>query len=358
MVVVDEFWTSIKAYLYDRASSPLLGALIVGLIVWNLKIVMLFFSSTSYAVKVWEIDHFYAQPFFMFKTFGIEEWALSNYICCVYLMPMATALFYIYVFPLFSHTVFKHSYNRQIALNNLRKELQGSELLTQEEKTEVLNKVEQIKLKSRQDILGLQQEITSLESQRDTVITQKRDLDESLNKISNERDQLKEENKSLRDKLSTLEQMYANDDEVKVKRKANGEKLIGGLREQFNSKDSSDSNDSSNDDSMGNSVDTGDSIDYGYVKDNADTGDSIDYGDVKDNNFSFYENARGNQRAIFKAILSALYLGDKTYKDFSHSKAQLDSYLPPLMMNDLVIRANKDTYQLTEKGRSFLQTLS
>ncbi|EKB7281572.1 hypothetical protein OOY67_004115 [Vibrio parahaemolyticus] len=371
--MVDEFFTSIKAYLYDRASSPLLGALIVGLFVWNLKIVMLFFSSTSYSVKVWEIDHFYAQPFFMFKAFGFEEWALSNYICCVYVMPMFTALFYIYVFPFFSHKVFEHSYNKQIALNNARKKLQGSEVLTQEEKAEVMSQLEKMKLKSRQENLQLKQEITELESQLDTVVVEKSELETSLTEITNAKDQLQDENKKLRDRLSVLKQIHGEDDEVKSQRNAHGKELISSLRERIKSKASSGNDDSSNEDTMEDNLDTSDSIDYGHVKDNVDAGDSIDYGYVKDNvdtgdsidhepvqddNFSFYEKAIGNQREIFRSILNALYLGDKTYADFSHTQRQLDSYLPPLLMNDLVIRANKDTFQLTDKGRRFLKTIN
>ncbi|TOH44967.1 hypothetical protein CGI79_24930, partial [Vibrio parahaemolyticus] len=73
---------------------------------------MLVFSSASYAVKVWEIDYFYSQTFFIADALGGESWVWSNYVFCVYVMPLVTAIFYIYVFPFFSHKVFEHSYDK------------------------------------------------------------------------------------------------------------------------------------------------------------------------------------------------------------------------------------------------------
>ncbi|MEZ9229483.1 hypothetical protein AB4259_00165 [Vibrio amylolyticus] len=181
--MVNEIWTSVKAYLYDRTSSPLLGALVTGWVAWNFKILMLFFSKADYAVKVWEIDHFYAQTFFVFGAYGFEHWLFSNYIFCVFIMPVATAAFYIYAFPWFSHKVFNHSYQKQIDLNNKKKEMQGSEVIDAEEKAEILGMYEEAKLETRELVVKHRQEIERLEGQLATVIQEKEDYRQQVNEI-------------------------------------------------------------------------------------------------------------------------------------------------------------------------------
>ncbi|EGR1756968.1 hypothetical protein ACWO0M_004370 [Vibrio parahaemolyticus] len=171
--MIADVLTSIKAYLYDRTSSPLLGAFATSLALWNFKILMLFFSKTPYAVKVWEIDFFYSQPFF--SSIDNLSW-LTNYWMCLYLMPAVTSLFYIYVFPWFSHRVFEFSYNKQIALNNKKKEMQGSELISAEEKEELLSSIEKLNIENRANVLKFREEISQLEGQVDSVIKQREAL--------------------------------------------------------------------------------------------------------------------------------------------------------------------------------------
>ncbi|HCG9714071.1 TPA: hypothetical protein NKA25_003994 [Vibrio parahaemolyticus] len=192
--MIADVLTSIKAYLYDRTSSPLLGAFATSLALWNFKILMLFFSKTPYAVKVWEIDFFYSQPFF--SSIDNLSW-LTNYWMCLYLMPAVTSLFYIYVFPWFSHRVFEFSYNKQIALNNKKKEMQGSELISAEEKEELLSKIEKLNIENRANVLKLREDITQLESQRDTVIKEREDFKAKSDDLRVELDKLNDKYTSL-----------------------------------------------------------------------------------------------------------------------------------------------------------------
>ncbi|WP_264404005.1 hypothetical protein [Vibrio owensii] len=186
--MIADVLTSIKAYLYDRTSSPLLGAFATSLALWNFKILMLFFSKTPYAVKVWEIDFFYSQSFF--PSIDNLSW-LTNYWMCLYLMPAVTSIFYIYVFPLFSHRVFEYSYNKQIVLNNKKKELQRSELVSAEEKEELLNRIEQQNIENRASVIKFREEISGLENQ--------------LNVVIQEREKLKTHNDELRVRVHELE---------------------------------------------------------------------------------------------------------------------------------------------------------
>ncbi|EPI5805830.1 hypothetical protein ACS8FY_003613 [Vibrio parahaemolyticus] len=320
--MVGELWTSIKAYLYDRTSSPLLGAIVAGLFVWNFKIVMLVFSSASYAVKVWEIDHFYSQTFFMAEALGGESWFWSNYVFCVYVMPLVTAVFYIYVFPFFSHKVFEHSYDKQIKLNNKRKTMEGSAILTQEEKEEILNEVEQAKLKSRKDVLDARNEIADLESQRDTLITEKGQLESTLEDAADEKAALVTEVKSLTEKLAFYQARYESDDEATAERMAASKEAITKMRQSFSS-DNSPKNDE--------------------PKEGIDT--------------DFYFNATSNKQKALENILGALYMGEKTTGGLGLSPNQLHQYMPDLIMRDFVEQTEGNTFVITDRGREFLKLI-
>ncbi|HCG9213595.1 hypothetical protein HJ105_11770 [Vibrio parahaemolyticus] len=332
--MVGELWTSIKAYLYERTSSPLLGAIVAGLFVWNFKIVMLVFSSASYAVKVWEIDYFYSQTFFIADALGGESWVWSNYVFCVYVMPLVTAIFYIYVFPFFSHKVFEHSYDKQIKLNDKRKTMQGTAILTEEEKEEILNQVEQAKLKSRKDVLDARNEIADLESQRDTLITEKGQLGKSLADATNRNTALATEIHELSEQLEFYITAYDNSDIAKAERLAKAKKAVDKLSEQFKPDTTPSNYESANDDSEKAEVEK-----------------------ESDANVSFYYNATTREQDIYLTILSALYMGERSYGSLNGSKAQLDKYLPDLLMNELIAKVGDNTFALTEKGRSFFVNL-
>ena len=55
--MIDELWKSIKATLYDRASSPLLGAFAVSWFVWNYRMVVVVFADLEPTAKFDLINH-------------------------------------------------------------------------------------------------------------------------------------------------------------------------------------------------------------------------------------------------------------------------------------------------------------
>lgn len=289
-----EVLNSIKAYLYDKAASPLLGSLAISLALWNFKILMLFFSGTSYAVKVWEMDYFYSQPFFLVD--GLS-W-LTNYWMCVYILPVLTALFYIYVFPRFSHKVFEYSYNKQIDLNNKKKQLQESELITEEEKRELLSRIESLNIEHRAAVIKLRQEISELESQLDTVI--------------NEREELQQQ---VQDSVVSSNVVFESDDETadrameELTKKA--EDLIKGrITPKTNQYDP-----------------------------------------------SFYLDANEDDKELYMAIISDLYLGKKPRGSITeYQDSHVAFALPVLLMEGLVSSDESDDvpmFSITETGKEF-----
>jgi len=305
--LVSDIYTSIKAYLYDRTASPLLGSLAVSLTLWNFKILMLFFSNTSYAVKVWEIDYFYSQPFFSADGFS---W-LTNYWVCVYVLPILTTIFYIYMFPWFSHKVFEHSYNKQIDLNNKKKTLQKSELIDAEDKEKIMLLNEQLRLENRELIVKHRMEVEELQGQIDNVLkdklSERDDADDSQQELFNTI-------RNLEKKVEELE----NDDNVL-------ELNTGHSPEPILEKESTE------------------------VNENEEQG-----GDV-----SFYFEADEYTQNRYKRILEGLYLEDRHKGAFGLKSDLFDSAMVQLILHNLVHKPNDiGKYSITEEGRIFYSNLN
>ncbi|BEU02197.1 hypothetical protein OAG1_09970 [Agarivorans sp. OAG1] len=115
------------------------------------------------------MDSFYSQPFLSVDWLS---W-LTNYWVCLYALPILTTVFYIYVFPWFSHRVFEYSYNKQIDLNNKKKTLQKSELIDAEDKEKIMLLTEQLKLENRELIVKHRIEIEELQGQIDKALKDK-----------------------------------------------------------------------------------------------------------------------------------------------------------------------------------------
>lgn len=317
--MIADVLTSIKAYLYDRTSSPLLGAFATSLALWNFKILMLFFSKTPYAVKVWEIDFFYSQPFF--PSIDGLSW-VTNYWMCLYLMPLATSLFYIYVFPWFSHRVFEFSYNKQIALNNKKKEMQGSELISMEEKEELLASIERLNVESRANALKLREEVSKLENQLDSVIS--------------EREELKAENNKLRVEV----------DKAKIKSKVSGESSDRAFRS-----DNDLLRDIHRDEIARNFGNPASSV---YVSDGRVDQPTSSTSD----NEQFYYEASESRKQMYLRILQGLYLGPRKQPSFGMPLADFDDAMSDLVMNGFVFAKNtRGEYKITSDGIDFYMRL-
>ncbi|MFZ3433757.1 hypothetical protein [Vibrio harveyi] len=322
--MIADVLTSIKAYLYDRTSSPLLGAFATSLALWNFKILMLFFSKTPYAVKVWEIDFFYSQPFF--SSIEHLSW-VTNYWMCLYLMPMVTSLFYIYVFPWFSHRVFEFSYNKQITLNNKKKEMQGSELISAEEKEELLSKIEKLNIENRANVLKLREEITQLESQLDSVIKEREELKAESSELRVQYEQVKhrvtdtpvtEADKPLSDKLDGILSTVHS-------------KYYAGEREQQSDLDNASSESEAPSDSV-----------------SAEVAESE----------NFYFSASDIQKIAYLRILQGLYLGGRTRAGFGMTTVEFDDAMSDLVMGGYVNPENlHGDYTITAKGIEFYTKL-
>ncbi len=172
--------TSVKAYLYDKATSPLVGALLTSAVFWNFKMLMLIFSKEKHADKVTQMDKFYSQPYFSSENL---TWLTNDYML-ILILPVCTAAFYLFVFPSISHKVFAFTYKKQIELNNMKKTLQESELITKEEKLELLKTINDLELAAKETLVIHREETLKLDSQIETLILEKSELEKQVEQLN------------------------------------------------------------------------------------------------------------------------------------------------------------------------------
>lgn len=163
--MITESLNSIKAYLYDRTSSPLLGSLIVSWSAWNYKFIMLILSNLSYSDKLRMIS-------ILYDTY-MEFWGIGI------LFPLSTSLIYLFVFPYPALVVYKFSLKRRLDLNKIKQENENSKLLTAEESINLRMEMESIKLK-----------IASQIQSKDKLIEEKDALIDSQAVLITEKDEL------------------------------------------------------------------------------------------------------------------------------------------------------------------------
>ena len=132
--------TSIKAYLYERAVSPLLGSFIVSWCFWNYRFFFLAASDFKYTEKMAEIDRFY-QLKETHNLFWLVDWTVSNFWALGVVFPFITSMLYLFAFTYPAEWVYRFSLNRQKIMGDLKKEKQENELLTLEQSKSIRNQL-------------------------------------------------------------------------------------------------------------------------------------------------------------------------------------------------------------------------
>jgi hypothetical protein len=160
---MEEFSKSIKAFLYERSSSPLFGAFVVAWLGWNYRAIATLFSEETLADKFLIIDRFYkSEPIFGFHIWGQFIHGL--------LIPAAIASAYIFIYPILAKPVYKYSLKKQQELRKIKQEEENLRLLTAEESRELYkenaqlrHEIDSVAENYRKQITSLTQTINDLE---------------------------------------------------------------------------------------------------------------------------------------------------------------------------------------------------
>lgn len=166
--MIEDTFKSIKSYLYDRNSSPLLGSFVMSWLIWNYKILFLLFSDLKYDQKIKGIEIFY-QAVDKKDFLGLIPWEVSNYWSNGIVFPALTAAFYLFVFPWPSQWVYQFSLKRKHELTALRNKVENKQLLTVEDSQKIRLKLAEaernLELKYSEDIDKKQREIDLLKAE-------------------------------------------------------------------------------------------------------------------------------------------------------------------------------------------------
>lgn len=190
---MQDILTSIKAYLYDRSVSPLIGAFIAAWTAWNYRFFIILLSEglTTPADKFKEIDLLFAPYSFLIWNHNIT---ISGRLIDGALAPAIVALIYLYLYPLIAKPVYEHSLNKQKELREIKQAQEDQRLLSVEESRELYRQLAQMQSKHQNEIDSLNSQISAqssyiekLESKKTTTDeferdTTELDIDEDLEK--------------------------------------------------------------------------------------------------------------------------------------------------------------------------------
>ena len=185
---------SIKAFLYDRAVSPLIGAFVTAWLVWNYRVVFYLFDGKSLITeKIAFLDSYFGDEHqFQFSGYTFHVIGGGHLIHGL-LMPSILTWIYIYLYPKVAIPVYKHSLNKNKELRIAKQEVENTRLLTEEESRKLQKEIEQLRYKADEEadrsakrIASLVETINQLESKLNSSDGNDKNSTNARNLISRE----------------------------------------------------------------------------------------------------------------------------------------------------------------------------
>ncbi len=165
---MQDILTSIKAYLYDRAASPLIGAFVLAWSVWNYRFFVVLFAGgfPTPADKFKSIDLLFGS-----HTLAIGDMSVvvSGRVVDGLVIPAVIGLLYLYVYPFLAKPVYQHSLKKQQELQAIRQEQEDQRLLSVEESRELFRRLAQLQSKHQDEVDILNKQISALNEHADGI---------------------------------------------------------------------------------------------------------------------------------------------------------------------------------------------
>lgn len=218
---MEEIIKSIKAFLYDRASSPLIGALIISWSFWNYKMFFILFSDEKIENKFLLISTLFDKnnPI---EIFGLTLPFSLSMLCNGAIYPILLTIFYIYIYPFLAEPVYKLSLQTQLKLINLKKENEGKKLLTVEESNKMQLELLNLQDKYEEETEKLRTKISSLQALLNTqdISNEKTPALESYKKLANEKNTSDEStDEKLNEAETEILKLYMNKGDLQLEKK-------------------------------------------------------------------------------------------------------------------------------------------
>lgn len=176
---MDEIIKSIKAFLYDRTVSPLIGAFVLAWLTWNYRVVIVVFDSgATFVEKMSFFDAYFADEY-QFQIAGYAFQMIGGgHMVHGFLAPALLTWFYIYIYPKLAEPVYFVSLRNLKRLRELKNTQENLRLLTMEESRNLQKEIEQLRYKADEEaanyrarIASLTETINSLESNQNKTKT-------------------------------------------------------------------------------------------------------------------------------------------------------------------------------------------
>ncbi|ELY4158743.1 hypothetical protein SMZ39_001427 [Cronobacter turicensis] len=140
---------TVKAQLYDRITSPLLGCFLISWFIWNYKFVFTLFSDMKIQDKFKYIDS-------VILTEG------GGYFLRFVVFPLLTTAFFIFIYPYPAKFTYAFFRKRQVELKKIQQELDNETPITKEEAKKIRSDAIKMSIDFEQEIEKLREENLSL----------------------------------------------------------------------------------------------------------------------------------------------------------------------------------------------------
>lgn len=147
--MLDDLAKTVKAQLYERVSSPLLGAFTISWVAWNYRFLLVLISSIPVADKFAYIDNN------IFNSY-------QNIFLHGTLYPLITTLALIFIYPFPAKFVYEYSRTRQRELKEVQQRIDDETPLTREEARELRHETLKARIEFEQELGRRSDEITRL----------------------------------------------------------------------------------------------------------------------------------------------------------------------------------------------------
>lgn len=189
--MLEEFEKSVKATLYDRLTSPLVGSLVTAWSICNYKFFLIILSNLSFAEKSVALENYFSRSNDFIR---LLNWILSCFnrgeitspTFCYYLntyaIPVCWAVIYIFVYPWAAEKVFKKWQNYIEKKRKIKNEIEGKRLLTLAESEEIRTKYLQSENKIAELMQNSENELKEWKDRCNLLLEEKQQLKERLEK--------------------------------------------------------------------------------------------------------------------------------------------------------------------------------
>ncbi|SFH74821.1 hypothetical protein SAMN04515618_102317 [Collimonas sp. OK307] len=126
----DDLTKSVKAQLYERASSPLFGSFVLAWICWNYRFILVLTASGDTEKKLNYVDS---------HIFRDYQDVIFHGIC----YPFISAVAFIYLYPIVSKSLYKYWQNKQKELKLIQQQIEDDTPMTQADARELRSEVRQ-----------------------------------------------------------------------------------------------------------------------------------------------------------------------------------------------------------------------